>query len=172
MGKKLFTVLIILTGLFLLYTSIVCACPGGHRTSGLPYIDSPDVDTWSMKIQIFGTTESIMNIKLLDVRKLKNDSEKNPRGYRQLLSIRINQGKIMTVICIYNDNSKEPDIYTYDLEWRRIIRDSKTDFENKKYEDTGLTLEEITDAAVKLTDLDQVTIKDKTVIVLERDKEV
>ena len=49
-----------------------------------------------------------------------------------------------------------------------IKRQSKTDFENKEYEDTGLTLKQIMEAAVQLIDRDQVTINDKTVFVLER----
>jgi len=168
MKKRFLTVLIVLTEILFFSTSIVCACPGGHRRPGLPYIDSPDVDTRSMKIQIVGPAESSMNIKVMDLTKLKNDQEKNPRGYRRLLDITMNDGGIKTVICIYHDDSKEPDIYTWYLEQRRIRRPSKTDFENKEYEDTTLTLKELMDAAVKLTDRDQVTIKDKTVFVLER----
>jgi hypothetical protein len=166
MKKRLLTVLIVSTGIFFLYISIVCACPGGH-VKGVPD-DITDLDTWTMKIQILGNTESSMNIGLIDYAKIKNDPERNPKGIRQIFYMSMKAGETRTQVTLYNDESKAPDSYTWWSEWRRIRRHSKIDFENKEYEDTTLTLKQIMDAAVKLTDRDQVTIKDAVIFVKER----
>ncbi len=121
-----------------------------------------------MKIKISGSTESIMNIKLADLTKFKNDLKRNPKNYRQGLSIRMMEPRIMTYCLIYNDDSKDPVTFIYNFESGRIKRYSKTEFENNKYENTSLTLKEIMDTAVKLIDRDQVTINDTTVTVMER----
>jgi hypothetical protein len=170
MKKRVLSVLIVLTGIFLLYTSIVCACEGGHWTPGLPYIDSPDVDTWSMKIKILGGTESIMNIRLMDFAKV--NPKENKKGLRQALGISMKEGEMLTFVFIYIDDSKDLDSYSWYPEWRRIKRHHKTEFENNEYENTALTLKEIMDTAVKLIDRDQVTVNDKTVFVLERDIDI
>ena len=122
-----------------------------------------------MKINISGSTESIMNIMLWDLTKEENNS----KGYRQLLGISMIHPDmpvpiLRTQCAIYIDDSKDPVIYTWYSEFRRIKRHTKTEFENKKYENTGLTLKEIMDTAVKLIDRDQVTVNDHTVTVMER----
>ena len=76
--------------------------------------------------------------------------------------------RIRTRCIIFNDDSKDPVTFIWYSEFRRIKRYSKTEFENNKYENTGLTLKEIMDTAVKLIDRDQVTINDTTVTVMER----
>jgi hypothetical protein len=169
MKKRLLTVLIVSTGIFFLYISIVCACPGGH-VKGVPD-DITDLDTWTMKIQILGNTESSMNIDLIDYAKIKNDPERNPKGIRQSFLISPKENKVRTWVTLYND-SKVYDSSTWYSESRRLRRDSKKDFENKKYEDTGLTLKEISDAVVKLTDRDQVTLGDIELFVRERKRGV
>jgi hypothetical protein len=123
-----------------------------------------------MKIKISGSTESIMNIMLWDLTKEK----KNTKGYRQLLGITMIHPDmpvpiLRTQCAIYIDDSKDPVIYTWYSEFRRIKRHTKTEFENKKYEKTGLTLKEIMGTAEKLIDRDQVTVNDNTVTVIERD---
>jgi hypothetical protein len=165
MKKRLLTVLIVLTGIFLIYTSIVYACENGHNSGLRFHFDPAKENVWSMKIKISGSTESIMNIVLMDLTK----EEKNKKGYRQLLGIsKIEPVPIRTQCYIYNDDSKDPVIYTYYSEFRRIKRHTKTEFENNEYENTALTLKEIMDTAVKLIDRDQVTINDNTVTVMER----
>jgi hypothetical protein len=168
MKKRLLTVLVVLTGLFI-YTSVVYACENGHGAQGHVTFDPADENIWSMKIKISGTTESIMNIVLIDLTK----EEKNPRGYRQSLAInmiyRETMNTIRTKCSTYIDDSKDPVIYTWYSAFRRIKRHTKTEFENKKYEKTGLTLKEIMGTAEKLIDRDQVTVNDNTVTVIERD---
>jgi hypothetical protein len=161
MKKRLLTVLIVLTGIFI-YTSIVCACENNY---GLKvHFDPADENIWSMKIKISGSTESIVNIMLRDYTK----EEKNPKGYRQFLGISMNELRIRTHCLTYNDDSKDPATYIWYSEFRRILRFNKTEFEINKYGNTGLTLKEIMDTAVKLIDRDQVTINDTTVTVMER----
>ena len=168
MKKRLLTVLIILSGIFLIYTSVVYACENGHGAQGHITFDPADENIWSMKIKISGTTESIMNIVLIDLTK----EEKNPRGYRQSLAInmmyRETMNTIRTTCSTHIDDSKDPVIYTHYSVARRIKRHTKTEFENNKYVNTGLTLKEIMDTAVKLIDRDQVTVNDNTVTVMER----
>ena len=159
--------LMVLTGIFLIYTSIIYACLNRPVPTNNIFAD-PDVESWTMKIKISGSTESIMNIKLADFTKLKNDLKRNPKDIRQGLSILMMEPWIKTFCLIYNDDSKDPVIYTGYSEFRRIKRYTKTEFENNKYENTGLTLKEIMDTAVKLIDRDQVTINDTTVTVMER----
>ena len=154
--------LIVLTGIFI-YTSIVYACENGHGLN-LKALYVPDAESWSMKIKISGSTESIVNIMLRDYTK----EEKNPKGYRQFLGISMNELRIRTQCWIYNDDSKDPVIYTWYSAFRRIKRHTKTEFENKKYEKTGLTLKEIMGTAEKLIDRDQVKVNDTTVTVMER----
>jgi hypothetical protein len=163
MRKRLLTALIVLTGIFLIYTSIVYACENGHGLN-LKALYVPDAESWSMKIKISGSTESIMNIMLVDYTKVKN----NPKGYRQALAISMIEPRLKTICFKFNDDSKDPVTYTYYSEFRRIKRHSKTEFENKKYENTALTLKEIMDTAVKLIDCDQVIVNDNTVTVMER----
>jgi hypothetical protein len=167
MKKRLLIMLIVLTGIFLIYTSIIYACldRSGPKNDILA---DPDVESWTMKIKISGSTESIMNIKLADFTKLKNDLKRNSKGVRQGLSIRMMEPRIKTFCLIYNDDSKDPVIYTWYSETRRVKRHSKAEFENNKYENTALTLKEIMDNAVKLIDRDQVKINDHTVTVMER----
>ena len=157
--------LIVLTGIFLIYTSIIYAY---YSEPMKDILADPDVESWTMKIKISGSTESIMNIKLADLTKFKNDLKRNPKDIRQGLSIRMMEPRIMTYCLIYNDDSKDPVTYTWYSEFRRVKRHSKTEFENNKYENTALTLNEIMDTAVKLIDRDQVTINDTTVTVMER----
>ncbi len=170
MKKRLLTVLIILSGIFLIYTSVVYACENRYRLQGHVHFDPADENVWSMKIKISGTTESIMNIVLIDLTKEEN----NPKGYRQLLTIRklYRETETMDTLgtrCItYIDDSKDPLNYTWYTAFRRIKRHTKTEFENKKYEKTGLTLKEIMGTAEKLIDRDQVTVNDNTVTVIER----
>ena len=164
MKKRLLTVLIILSGIFLIYTSVVYACENGHNSVGIVHFDPADENIWSMKIKISGSTESIVNIMLRDYTK----EEKNPKGYRQFLGISMNELRIRTQCWTYNDDSKDPATYIWYSEFRRIRRFNKTEFEINKYGNTGLTLKEIMDTAVKLIDRDQVTINDTTVTVMER----
>jgi hypothetical protein len=168
MRKRLLTALIVLSGIFLIYTSIVYACENGHRRPWHIPFDPDDENVWSMKIEISGSTESIMKIVLKNYTKEEN----NPKGFRQALGINMMDREpmygISTACKIYIDDSKDPVIYTWYSEFRRIKRHSKTEFENKKYENTGLTLKEIMDTAVKLIDRDQVTVNDHTVTVVER----
>jgi hypothetical protein len=167
MKKRLLIMLIVLTGIFLIYTSIIYACETRTGPKVNIFAD-PDVESWTMKIKISGSTESIMNIKLVDFTKFKNDLKRNPKDIRQGLSIRMMEPRIRTYCLIYNDDSKDPVTYIWYSEFRRIKRYTKTEFENNKYENTGLTLKEIMDTAVKLIDRDQVTINDTTVTVMER----
>jgi hypothetical protein len=172
MKKTLVTLLIVLTGIFSLYTSIVCACPG-HNNNLLNFlpVDTADLDTWTMKIKILGNTEPIMNIGFIDYAKIKDDLERNKKGIRKLFCISTKTDEadeIRTFVILYNDASKALDCYTLYSEWRRIRRCNNKQFENDAYEDTTLTLKELMDSALKLTDRDQITIKDKTVLVLER----
>jgi hypothetical protein len=162
MRKILLTALIVLTGLFI-STSIVYACENGHGLN-LKALYVPDAESWSMKIKISESTESIMNIMLVDYTKVKN----NPKGVRQALGISMIKPLLKTQCLIYNDDSKDPVTYTFNYEFRRIKRHSKTEFENNKYAKTALTLKEIMDTAVKLIDRDQVTVNDTTVTVMER----
>jgi hypothetical protein len=168
MKNKLLIVLIVLSGIFLIYTSIVYACENGHRSQWHFPFDPADDNVWSMKIEISGSTESNMKIGLKNYTKEEN----NPKGYRQALAIsmldRYTMNGINTTCKIYIDDSKDPVIYTWYSEFRRIKRHTKTEFENKKYEKTGLTLKEIMDTAVILIDRDQVTVNDHTVTVVER----
>ena len=110
-----------------------------------------------------------MNIHLADPATLENNCQMNKKEYRQVLGITMKERTIQTIVLVYKDDSKAPDIFTWYGESRTVKRQSKTDFENKEYEDTTLTLKQIMEAAVQLTDRDQVTINDKTVFVLERD---
>jgi hypothetical protein len=165
MKKRLLTALIVLTGIFLIYTSIVYACENGHGGTQINFpFDPAQENVWSMKIKISGSTESIMNIYLKNYTK----EEKNPKSVRQLLNISMIEPKIRTQCLIYNDDSKDPVIYSFYYEFRRIRRYTKTQFENNKYENTALTLNEILDTAVKLIDRDQITVNDNTVTVMER----
>jgi hypothetical protein len=166
MKKRLLIMLIVLTGIFLIYTSIIYACDRPEPKNDI--FADPDVGSWTMKIKISGSTESIMDIKLADLTKLKNDLKRNSKGVRQGLSIRMMEPRIKTFCIIYNDDSKDPVTYTFNYEFRRVKRHSKAEFKNNKYENTGLTLKEIMDTAVKLIDRDQVTINDTTVTVMER----
>ena len=164
--------LIVLTGIFSIYTSSIYACLNRPVPKNDIFAD-PDVESWTMKIKISGSTESVMNIKLADFTKLKNDLKRNAKDIRQGLSIRMMEPsmikpRIKTFCLIYNDDSKDPVTYIYNFESGRIKRYSKTEFENNKYVNTGLTLKEIMDTAVKLIDRDQVTINDNTVTVMER----
>jgi hypothetical protein len=165
MKKRLLIMLIVLTGIFLIYTSIIYAYYSEPMNDILA---DPDVESWTMKIKISGSTESIMNIKLADFTKLKNDLKRNPKNYRQGLSIRMMEPRIDTFCLIFNDDSKDPVTYIWYSEFRRIIRFNKTEFEINKYGNTALSLKEIMDTAVKLIDRDQVTINDTTVTVMER----
>jgi hypothetical protein len=127
--------------------------------------DPAKANNWSMKIKISGSTESIWNIFLKNYTK----EERNPKGVRQVFAIiSMIEFELRTKCLIYNDDSKDPDIYTYNPALRRIKRHSKTEFENNKYENTALTLKEIMDIAVKLIDRDQVKVNDNTVTVMER----
>jgi hypothetical protein len=164
MKKRLLTALIVLTGIFLIFTSIIYACENGHGTRFNFPFDPADENNWSMKLKISGSTESIMNIYLKNFTK----EEKNPKDIRQALAISMIEPRLKTYCIMYNDVSKDPVTYLYYEEWRRIKRYSKTEFENKKYENTALTLKEIMDTAVKLIDLDQITVNDNTVTVMER----
>jgi hypothetical protein len=165
MKKRLLIMLIVLTGIFLIYTSIIYAY---YSEPMKDILADPDVESWTMKIKISGSTESIMNIKLADFTKLKNDLKRNPKNYRQGLSISMMEPRIKTFCLIYNDDSKDPVTYIWYSEFRRIIRFNKTEFEINKYGNTALSLKEIMDTAVKLIDRDQVTINDTTVTVMER----
>ena len=158
--------LIVLTGIFLIYTSIIYACLNRTGPTNDIFTD-PDVESWTMKIKISGSTESIIDIKLADLTKLKNDLM-NPKDYRHGLSISMMEPRIMTFCLIYNDDSKDPVTYIWYSEFRRIKRHTKTEFENKKYVNTGLTLKEIMDTAVKLIDRDQVAVNDITVTAMDR----
>jgi hypothetical protein len=168
MKKRLLTALIVLMGIFI-YTSIICASENGLNyefgglNSGYDFVFDPaEENVWSMKIKISGRAESIMKIVLKNYTKEEN----NPKGYRQVLAINIQELRIRTRCMIYNDDSKDPFMITYYD--RRIKRHSKTEFENNKYENTALTLKEIRDTAVKLIDRDQVTVNDTTVTIMER----
>ena len=169
MKKKLLTVLIVLTGTFLIFTSIVYACENGLGGTQFNFpFDPAQENVWSMKIKISGSTESIMNIALVDLTK----EEKNPKGVRQILGINMKDREtihqIITNCVIFIDDSYGPVINTWHSEFRRTKRHTKTEFENNKYEKTALTLKEIMDTAVKLIDRDQVKINDHTVTVMER----
>ncbi len=109
-----------------------------------------------------------MNIRLSDLTKLKN----NPKGLREIFTITMKEREIMTDVMIYKDDSKDPVTYSWYSKFRRVRRHNKTELENNKYEKTGLTLKEIMDTTVKLIDLDQVTVNDKTVTVLERNIDI
>jgi hypothetical protein len=163
MKKRLLTVLIVLTGIFI-YTSIVYACMNEQHSSYYRAFDPAKENVWSMKIKISGSTESIMNIMLVDWTLVKKD----PKGFRQVAVISMGKPKNQTICSISNDDSKDPATFTFYTEERRVKRHSKTEFENNKYENTGLTLKEIMDTAEKLIDRDQVTVNDNTVTVMER----
>jgi hypothetical protein len=166
MKKRLLTALIVLTGTFLIYTSIVYACDA-HKGQSLSYyqaFDPAKENVWSMKIKISGSTESIMNIMLVDWTLVKD----NPKGFRQVSVISMIEPKNQTLCMLSIDDSKDPVTYTLYTEERRIKRHNKTEFENNKYENTVLTLKEIIDTAVKLIDRDQVTVNGNTVTVMER----
>ena len=163
MKKRLLTALAIFTGIFLIYTSIVYACDT-HTSSWKLAFDPTDENNWTMKIKISGITESILNIFLKNYTKEEN----NPKDVRQIFGISMINPKLNTVCLMYNDDSKDPFIYTWYSEFRRVKRTSKTEFENNKYENTGLTLKEIMDTAVKLIDRDQVAVDDITVTAMDR----
>ena len=106
---------------------------------------------------------------LADLTKGKRKSS----GCRQGLVISnissLIEPEIKTQCLIFNDDLKDPVTYTYYYSdgWR-VRRRSKTEFENNKYENTGLTLKEIMDTAIKLIDRDQVAVDDITVTAIDR----
>jgi hypothetical protein len=167
MRKRLLIVLLVLSGIFLIYTSIVYACLGNTSSLKLEF-DPADENNWSMRIKISGSTESILNILLKDYTKQENNS----KGVRQVLGVSMIDPALNTFCTMYNDDSKDPVIFTFYSEFRRIKRYTKTEFENNKYENTALTLKEIMDTTVKLIDRDQIMVNDHTVTVMERNIDI